>query len=81
MIVEKLVEVVKFADHYGQPYDTQLTLEWITPEWVAIKNLSGVVTKEYHKQLIKYLKECGVKKTTYFRYKEGHIYEVTREYK
>ena len=71
MIVEKVTEVMKFADYHGAPYDTQITIQWITPAWVNLKNLSGNFSESRKEALHSYLREQGAEKVTYIRYKNG----------
>ena len=81
MIIEKVTEIVKFTEKYGEDYDTQMTLQWITPEWVYIKNLSGIFSRLKREELRQYLISQGVKKVTFTRYRRGERkdYEISMD--
>tara|TARA_R110000803_G_scaffold13482_9_gene37946 strand:- start:23253 stop:23516 length:264 start_codon:yes stop_codon:yes gene_type:complete len=79
VIVERVTEVIKFADYLGGPYDTQATLQWISPTWVNIRNLSGTFNKKRRREIQDYLQKLGVERVTYIRYRRGSIVEHTVE--
>ena len=71
MIIEKVTEVIKFAEYNGAPYDTQITIQWLSPTWVNLKNLSGTFSKDKRDQINDYLAEQGVKKVNFTRFRNN----------
>ena len=71
MIVQSLVETIKFCRAVGDPYDSQCTVQWLSPSTVNICNLSGSFTREMRKELESYLIGAGVTKAVYVRCRNG----------
>ncbi|OMH39801.1 hypothetical protein [Motiliproteus sp. MSK22-1] len=71
MIVQSLVETIKFCRAVGDPYDSQCTVQWLSPSTVNICNLSGSFTREMRRQLESYLVGAGVTKAIYVRCRNG----------
>ena len=81
MIVQPLIETVKFCRAVGDSYDSQCTIQWLSPTSVNICNLSGSFTRAMRRSLEKYLVGQGVTKATYVRCRNGvwFEYEINAE--
>ena len=75
MIVTPLVETVRFCQSLGDPYNSQCTIQWLSPTAVNICNLSGSFTRDMHNALYQHLADLGVNRATYVRFKNGQWIE------
>jgi hypothetical protein len=71
MLIETITETAKNARFAGADYDTQLTIQWLSPVRVNLKNLSGTFTREFRRELADYLRKKGVQHVTYTRVRNG----------
>lgn len=66
------------CEQYGDPFDTQMNVQFLDPVTVNICDFSGTHNRKVRREIKKFMLENSIKKVTYDRIKDGvkRHYEV-----